>query len=213
MKKILYVILGAALFVSCTKDSSQLSVATDNVNTGEVTDITTNSATIQGYINYYGAIGELLAEGRDAYIEEYYYSKEEVIEYAQLAQEDPQWQDLLNKLQQPTAPDSLWIVYTPIDVNYIDAGVCLSKRHDFYDETPGAIYHKVNDNVKIQYFSLPLSGLDPATTYFYKTYLHVRLVYDLSCEEIGWKAHAVDNPEFVEDYYVYGTTQHFTTLR
>ncbi len=202
MKKIGYILLAVFLMASCSKDASKLSWSTDYVLTGEVVDITANSAVLSGYINFFGEINEIF---KDTEFETW--AVVHKVHKADL-------QGLLDTLGvemkvviPKDCPDTVVVQAFPCDVDYMEAGVSYDLFHDFRNAK-----FKTVTNMKLKSIITPITDLTPQTTYFYKTYLKFRVDYELTCEQLpDFKTGKLDLGD-AYDYYVYGDTKSFKTL-
>ena len=202
MKKTAYMFLLVCLtLLSCSEDDSKLTYCGDSVVTGEVTDVTSTSAVINGYFSFYGEVNNFIGdvdytELNDSVL----VPKEELNSLIRV------YFDIQDSIDVSNAPDSIMIYETPYDVQFIGAGYRISRYHDFRESE---LF--LSADTKIRRYSSKVEGLTPSTTYYYKTVLAFRPVYVVDSPDINlYLTNAKIGDWF--DYYVYGATKEFTTL-
>lgn len=205
MKNLVYTLIAICFIVaSCSDDENKLTWTSDSVKTMEALNITSTNAELNGYINFFGEMNDFL----------------DGLEYSDFEEEDTlSTEDLILILNlsgiesidiPENCPDSVVIKSNLCDFEFIEAGMCYDINHDFRD-----VIYVPSTNVKVKHISTSLSNLQPNTTYFYKTYLKFKMIYELTCDQIP----ALNSGVMVDDgdnfyaYYVYGDTKSFTTLK
>lgn len=215
MKRIFYIVAISIVFVACDRDDSKISLSPDGVQTLDVTNITSTSAKISGYFNFYKIVGDVFADDYDnididesaSYqeVDTYYISKDSLDYY--LA-DVLGFRKTIDYNIPADCPDSVLFEVSTADVDYYGTALVYDTRRDFYNME----YVVVTTARKAGSFSVTLRNLTPNTTYYYKTAVLLEPVMFLTCREIGMiqKRFA----EFTEDnmYDIYGDTKEFKTL-
>lgn len=200
MKLMKYIpILLLFLLISCSDDERKLTYSSDSVYTGEVLDITSNSAVINGYFSFFGEVNDFLAGNDYSALQDSI-----VIPKTDINKIREQFH-ISEQIDVTDAPDTLIFTFAAYDVEFLSAGFCYSLFHDFHDIT-----YVVSSATKIKHFSFTLEGLTPATQYFYRTVVIFHPIIKLECPAL----HKTFAPIYTGDdydYYVYGMTKSFTT--
>ena len=211
----------AALCVAaCSDDDSKIKIDLDSVSTGDVTEITSTSAVISGYYNYYALVGSMVEDGFEEYDETAKVSKQ----YLRSLSET-----IFGPVVDTLSVDSVTLEFDAYDMTFDQAGICLSTNHDFYEpegeDLENIIYTRgfAEEDKTIMPFSEKVTGLKPGTTYFYKTYLAVSFICEYTSPELqnvnGEPWSYVDRIEDTrieslrENYVIYGLTKSFTTAQ
>lgn len=218
MKKIIYLVAICLVFVACDRDESKISLSPDGVKTLEVTDITSTSAKISGYFNFYKIVGDMFAndydnvdidDNKEVKNDNSFYVKKDSIDL---------FLGLLG-LKKGTdynipsnCPDSVMIETIYTDVEYYGVAAMYDTRRDFYNMK----YVVVTTERKAGSFSVTLRNLSPNTTYYYKTIIQLRPNVLLSCGTLGlYKKKIYETDDVMNDdmvYNIYGDTKEFKTL-
>lgn len=191
------------VFASCSKDESKLIVGGDSIRTDGATDITATSAVVSGYYNFFGEMNEYL-QGTDytQFNESVVLHRNEVAEFLDLL-------DIKAEVVIPAGcPDSVVLNLAASDLDFMGAGVC-------YDSIPQFLtpQYVSSAQTKIKHYSEKLSPLKPNRTYYYKTFIKFRMECSLTCPQIpSIHSNRVDLGD-TYDYYVYGETRSFQTLK
>lgn len=202
MKKTAYVWLLACLpMFSCSEDDSKLTFASDSVYTGNVTDITSTSAVINGYFSFYGEVNDFIGD----------VDYTELIDSGRVSKEEFEillrdYYHIYDKVDISKLPDSVSVYATPYDVQFVGAGYRISRYHDFRESKL-----VISDETKIRHYSSPIDGLTPDVTYYYKTALVFRPIFVVDCAEAELHEINIALGDWY-DYFVYGATKKFTTL-
>ena len=199
------------LMVSCSEDENLISISDGYIHTGEATEVTANSAVLNGSYNYFSTIGYLFSTIQQFGL---YDGK---IDTASLALYARSYHNPQTIQFSADCPDSVMISITDADADFQCAGVIYSENRDFYESVTMSA-----DELKLNSFALKTQTvLKPATTYWYKSFIRVEPILLIRCKDQGISFYAqysdmmeylgLENDGFY-DYCVYGDTKSFTTL-
>ena len=208
MKKILLLAVSAVLLAtSCSEDENKLNKSYDDCKTGDVTEITSTSAKISGYYNFFGLAGELLHDGMEQCDYDWKLSKEDFIE----AYVDDPYYDQFLEILSTLQDDSLYMEFKVVDVDFLYGGIAISERKDFAQDED-FVFRPSDSKLKVYNLNQTITGLKSNTKYYYKTFIVYKYIYSMECKQLGFVTDDIFGADDYETYFNYGLTESFTTL-